>query len=362
MSIGYKYYNLKNILKRDAQYNIIIGERSNGKTYAVFKYGLENYVAGKGSLALIRRWKEDFRNKRGANMFSAIVNNGLVEKYTNNEFNTIVFKSMSWYLAKQNENEIELIDNKPFCYGFALSDMEHDKSVSFPDVTTICFDEFLTRGYYINDEFIIFMNTLSTIIRQRTNVKIFMLGNTVNKYCPYFAELGLNHIKQMKKGTIDIYKYGDSNLKVAVEYCDTQKKNRKPSDIYFAFNNPRLDMIKSGEWEIDIYAHLPYKYTPKDVVFTYFIVFNGDTIQCEVIYKNGDLFTYCHIKTTDLKYKETDIIYTLENNPKPNIRTTFIHPMDNIDNKINKMFKMGKVFYQNNNVGEIVHNFLKQGV
>lgn len=166
----------------------------------------------------------------------------------------------------------------------------------------------------------------------------------------------------MKKGTIDVYKYGDSKLKVAVEYCDTAKKNSKPSDIYFAFNNPRLEMIKSGEWEIDIYSHLPYKYKPKDVMFTFFIVFNDDIVQCEVIYKEGDLFIYCHIKTTALKYMETDIVYTLDNNPKPNIRTTFIHPMDNIDNKIYRLFKMGKVFYQNNEVGEIVNNFLKQGV
>ena len=37
-------HNLKNILSKDAQYNIIIGERSNGKTYACLKYGLEQYV------------------------------------------------------------------------------------------------------------------------------------------------------------------------------------------------------------------------------------------------------------------------------------------------------------------------------
>ena len=32
-----KYYSLNNILKKDAQYNIIFGQRSNGKTYAVKK-------------------------------------------------------------------------------------------------------------------------------------------------------------------------------------------------------------------------------------------------------------------------------------------------------------------------------------
>ena len=58
-----------------------------------------------------------------------------------------------------------------------------------------------------------------------------MLGNTVNRYCPYFKEMGLAHIKEMKPGDIDLYRYGDSELTVAVEYT-TPKKNSP--DEYFA--------------------------------------------------------------------------------------------------------------------------------
>ncbi|MFV3037454.1 phage DNA encapsidation protein, partial [Klebsiella pneumoniae] len=95
----------------------------------------------------------------------------------------------------------------------------HDKSTSFPDIDLIIFDEFLTNRLYLNDEFILFMNTVSTIVRRREDVKIYMLGNTVNKYCPYFAEMGLEHIPKMTQGTIDVYAYGNSDLTVAVEYC-----------------------------------------------------------------------------------------------------------------------------------------------
>ena len=30
-----KYYNIENLLKQKAEYNILLGERSNGKSYAV---------------------------------------------------------------------------------------------------------------------------------------------------------------------------------------------------------------------------------------------------------------------------------------------------------------------------------------
>ena len=39
-----KYYSLDNILKKNSVYNVIFGERSNGKTYAVLKYGIEQYL------------------------------------------------------------------------------------------------------------------------------------------------------------------------------------------------------------------------------------------------------------------------------------------------------------------------------
>ena len=50
-----KFYSLKNILKKGAQYNMIFGERSNGKTYAALKYGLQQYCEHGKQIAILRR-------------------------------------------------------------------------------------------------------------------------------------------------------------------------------------------------------------------------------------------------------------------------------------------------------------------
>lgn len=359
MSSGYKYYSLKNILAKNAQYNIIFGERSNGKTYAVQKYALEDYVKHGNTLALIRRWKEDFRGKRAQHMFDAIVANNVPAKLTNGKFNTIIYRNNQWFLARKDEEKGDYIyDTQPFCFAFCLSDVEHDKSVSFPTVTTILFDEFLTRGYYLNDEFVIFMNVLSTIIRQRNNVKIFMLGNTVNKFCPYFNEMGLKHIRDMRQGTIDLYTYGESKLVVAVEYCGAKNQN-KESDVYFAFDSPKLAMIKTGAWELDLYPHLPCKYKSNEVVFTFFINFDGEMVQCEVVNTDNSLFVFCHLKTTELKNPDKDLIYQLDSSNKFNVRYSFVKPIDKLDQKILKLYSSKKFFYQSNDVGEIIRNFIR---
>lgn len=355
-----KFYSLDNILEKNARYNIIFGERSNGKTYSVLKYALEQYGKSKKTLAIIRRWQEDFKSKRGATIFNALVENGEIERVTNGEYDSVYYQSMRWYFCKFDENlGKRIIADEPFAYGFSLNNMEHDKMTSYPTITTILFDEFITRETYLVDEFVIFVNTLSTIIRYRDDVKIFMLGNTVNQFCPYFTEMGLKHISKMNKGEIDLYTYGNSGLVVAVEYADSpDKKNGKPSDVYFAFDNPKLNMIKGGAWEIDIYPHLPVKYRPNDVIFTYFIKFEIYTLQCEVIQIDDLYFTYIHLKTTPLKNEDEDLIYCLDYSPKPNWRRYISRPLDRASQKIWWFFVHDKVFYQNNEIGEIVRNYL----
>ena len=56
-----KYYNLNTILKTKSTYNMIIGERSNGKTYSALKYGIAQYFKNGSQIAIIRRWQTDIR-------------------------------------------------------------------------------------------------------------------------------------------------------------------------------------------------------------------------------------------------------------------------------------------------------------
>ena len=351
-----EYYSLTPILQYDATYNVIFGERSNGKTYSVLKYAIEQYVNGGHQLALVRRWSEDFVGKRGQTMFDGLIANGEIEKITGGEYNTVHYYSSRWFLCRQTEKE-RIVDETPFAYGFAITSGEHDKSTSYPHITTILFDEFLTRTTYLPDEFVLFMNIISTITRQRDDVKIFMLGNTVNQYCPYFNEMGLKHVRDMKQGTIDLYTYGDSRLTVAVEHVKPTKKGKK-SDKYFAFDNPKLQMITTGSWEIAIYPHCPVKYKPRDVVFTYYIKFDDQMLECEVITMDNTFFTFIHRKTTPLKYPDTDLIYTTEYDPRANYRRKITKPTNNIEKKIALMYANDKIFYADNNVGEIVRNYL----
>ena len=359
-----KFYSVDRIIKEvpDALYYLIIGERSNGKTFSVLEYALKDYLETGGQLAIIRRWAEDLKGKRAIDLFEGnFINNpyrgNILEKLSKGKYNAFFLYTGKWYLERRDEaGKVLERDSKPFAYRFALTEMEHDKGTSYSEVKTILFDEFLTNKIYLPDEFKIFTNTLSTIIRARDNVRIFMCGNTVNKYAPYFAEMGLSNVSKMKKDVIDVYDYGDSGLKVAVEYSSFPG-GKKKSDKYFAFDNPSLKMITEGDWEIAVYPKKPLDFSPLDIAFIYFIVFGGETLQCEIVCKEDKTFTFIHKKTTPIK--EGSLVYQQEFDPRRNYARCITKPRYKHEAVIFDYFKKGLVFYQSNEVGDLVRNYLQ---
>ncbi len=355
-----KYYSLDKIKALKCQYSLIFGERSNGKTYACLKEILELYKENGWQGAYIRRWDEDIQAKRMMVLFDGHVKNGTVSKIFKSEWTDVYYYAGKFFLCRYEDGK-RISDQNPFCYCFSLSAMEHDKSTSYPSIFTIVFDEFLTRGMYLNNEYVLLMNVLSTIIRDRTGISIYLLGNTVNKYSPYWDEFGISkHIQKMKQGDIEVVKYGESGLRMAIEYADSPNKDGKPSDVYFAFDSPSVKMITQGNWETAMYPHLMRKYKPMDVIFQYFIVFQDATLHCEVIDDGEVTYTYIHDKTTKIKNPEDDLIFSFDDSPLSNHRRNLTKPIDRLGKKILDYFVNGVVYYQNNDIGEVVRNYLLQ--
>lgn len=357
----FDFYDIRRLLKDypNAYYYVVFGERSNGKTYSALSYAMERYVKTGEQFAYIRRYGEDIRKKNLTNLFSGHIENGLVKSLTNNKYNSVNYTTSKFYFERLDEDGNHEQSEEPIGFAFDLNSMEHYKSTSFPKITTIIFDEFMSRSGYLPNEWILFANSLSTIIRHRDNVKIILLGNTVNKFCPYFQEMGLAHIKEQKPGTVDVYQYADSELQVVCEYTGSStKKGGKASDVYFAFDNPELKMITGGAWEISIYPHLSTKLKPKDTIANFFVDFNGELLHGEVISLETGTFIFFHAKTTPIKDEDNDIVYTTIPNEKWNYKMCLTKHNDKLSIFILKCLRENRIFYSTNEIGEVFRNYV----
>ena len=249
------FFDPLSVYEPDAIYYIVFGERSNGKTFGAQLCAMVRYFLYGDPFAIVRRWDEDFRPKNSSRFFGGLEKTGVIRFLSGGNYDHIVSKSRMFYLSKFDESGEEITEKQPCGYGFALTQMEHDKGGTYPpNISTIIFDEFMTRGIYLPDEFALFQNAISTIIRDDGRAVIWLLGNTVSKYCPYFREMGLKHIKNMGIGDRDVYTDGDGNALTVAHYA-AGAAEQKTTNRYFAFDNPKLQMITAGAFETAVYPH-----------------------------------------------------------------------------------------------------------
>ena len=140
------------------------------------------------------------------------------------------------------------------------------------------------------------MNVVSSLIRDRDGAVIYCLANTVSKYSPYWREFGIDGVETMEQGEIRVYQYGESELTLAIEYCADVSATDKVASKYFAFDNPRLQMVSTGRWEILDYDRLPRgkKIFDDDVKYRFYIDFNGHLLCGKIVKDKSELFIFFH--------------------------------------------------------------------
>lgn len=348
-----EYYTGKKVMKYKAVYYVVVGPRSNGKTYWWCDKALDNYIDNGKQSAYIRRFDSDILPQN----IEALYNPHDISKKTKGEFNGVEYKKRAFTLVYRNDDGIiTKRDLKPFCYCYALNVWESAKGADKGDIDWILFDEFMTRRRYLANEFIIFQNVLSSIIRDRLDVTIFMMANTVNKYCPYFKEMGLTRVQDMKPGDIDLYRFGESGLTVAVEMCGENKKAKQLSK-YYAFDNPQLKMITEGSWEIQSYPHCEHSVRKEDIAYKFYILFSDTLICGNIVAKDNYLFILYHPHTGNHTPNDDDIMYIPVHDGALLHCVTLSEQRTRLHSLISKLISEGREFYSDNTTGEVIRNW-----
>lgn len=289
-------YNIDRIDKEGANINIIHGKRSGGKSYqAKHKKAVNKFFDGeiryyttykdkekifernleKGTrFVLLRRFKDEVSTSNIEEYFNDVD----IMKITDNKCDCVVAFRGRIYLAKMNEETLSSVKQIHIGYYRALSQEQVSAGLSLLDVTDIIYEEFVSRTMYLTEkEPDKLMNFYSTVDRGRGIVRLWLLGNSITRICPYFYKWGLSDlIKNMKKGEIrtkwlptgEIDEDGvPIEVKLAIEYCENT------SGTNYAIGD-NADMINKGDWQTDPQPHLPKSKKNYDIEFRIGFLFN----------------------------------------------------------------------------------------
>lgn len=225
------------------RYNLIWGERKNGKTYSVLDRILKRMER-----------EDDYTFVYCRRKHRMVVNSKMKDLWA--EFSTRCIDTFGSIIMYDGSSQffIENDGRKVVGYKTCVEDAYIDKGNTFgmKKKVTVLFDEFLDTSY-MEDEIKYFQQMIGNIVRneQTQEVEIFMLGNTVSKYCPYFDFFGID-ITKVRQGDVGTIRCPEGGT-VAFEYCKSkvQDLDKKKTSEYFGFDNPTSKMILHGQWEYD---------------------------------------------------------------------------------------------------------------
>lgn len=372
-----KYYDIEPIAKENAVYNLIYGQRSYGKTFAMLYMFLSKYWEHKKKgevyqFAYLRRYDEAIQGNVIRSVCDTLVCDGegrnRVKEITEGAYESVSFRAGEFKLTRTNpETGLVKKDNTAFMFAFAMNTWDKMKGGAFPHVEEIWFEEFVevSTKPYLKNEFVIFQNVISTIARKR-HVKIWMTGNAINPHCPYWDWMGLTKINEQKAGTIDIYKIGKTDRKIAVERtADTPEyaRSTKSNAYLFAFEDPRLKMITQGDWEIGSYPLISEEVHSSDICGRFFVEFRGRLYQGDIVSNQVGSYIYFHIHNDPLyPPTDSDLYYSLEYSTKMNYRRRFDRWFSKGEEIIIMLMRQDKVFYDSNFTGNAIENYMKQSI
>lgn len=358
------YYQLDRILKENADYNIIIGERGNGKTYAVQKFLIEDYLKNGRQCFLLRRWDDDVKQSNAQNFWDGNLINQLPE-LTNGLFTTIVLRANRYFLTYLDDKGKPVLDESNIIgHVNDVHNAEQMKGQSYPNVGNIVYEEFisLTTNGYLPDELSLFLNVLSTIIRDRTDVKIWMLGNTVNPYNPYFKHFGIDGFA-LNQGEITTKYDIDTGCKIAIEFCAKRRTGSLygTSAKYFAFgnNDGSTDMILSGKWQLPNYP--TRKFVKINSRWEFYIRFDDHLMDCHIMIEKGDYYLFVRELSNKTNIGRSNIVLDLIPNTNPNYYTSLANvPIGRLPEILFTIVNNNKIWFDNRMTGAYYYNFMAQ--
>mgnify|MGYP000521599522 FL=1 len=382
-----KFYELDRILERDSLYNFIIGERSNGKTTALLRHMIKTYYDTGMRGIIIRQMEEDVKGFKSTALFAAVNNEGMVEELTNGEFHVVKAYNRQFFLGRENEDGVVTYEKEPFAHIVALSQSIHFKSISFPNVGVIVFDEFIRQDrQMLKDELGLFINFISTIVRHVKRAKVFLIANTVSWNSPYFEAMEIRNVAKMKPGDIATVEYPNESggtVKVSIEYCEsTAKSGGKDSDDYYRpfKNNAQVAMITDGGFAVPEYPKCPHHFTSRNVKQTCWIV-DKTILRCRLMKVGREVFFFVDLMekkhtlpgevlgTSEpdweryefLRNKRRDIVYSLEFTSE---RSHFTDPTipygDRRTHWLPDALRANRIFFENSEAGETLMYYISK--
>ena len=284
---------------RSPDISFIYSGRERGKSFEVAAQCLaDSWYDGK-QLAYVRRNDDTvdmiqsyFADK---NTFISDMTDGLSDRIT-------CYKSVLYFshIEETDNGQTKIIRDKEMGRFFALSRQGRFKSLQYPEIYRIIFEEVLTLDPYLSAEPEKLMNLYSTLRRGKKDFRMFLISNLVSQVNPYSNSWGIN-LGRNKPGEITLSKlylgeYDQNGQEmyylIAAHYLKDMNALSK-EDAAIKRNRIKTG-IKSNRWdELKLYPVLDLKFIKQfDILETAIFEYDDLMFQCDILEVPDNIMKY----------------------------------------------------------------------
>lgn len=323
------YWSPDKLLSYNYLFNYVIGERGNGKSFAAKKYGINKFLKTGKQFIYLRRYGSEIKKI----------------KSSKEEF----FKDLDKYFPNRKfdiQGDKMLIDGKVFGYLAFLSVSDNYKSIPFPDVDTIIYDEFIIENikihHYLDDEVNKFLSFYDSIARTR-DIKVLFLANAVTMNNPHFLYW---NISQNGNKQFSVFKEIDSILEITD--CKQYKEFRANTRFGKMIKNTSYGRYAlENKFLLDNNNFIEKKTGQCKYVCTLFL----DSYKIG-IWQNKDMLLFCSF---DIQNNNINISMSLN----AHTENTILGKSNYLINEIKRSYLNGNLFFENQKVKGVMMSVLK---
>lgn len=212
MNVDSLHYNKDSLFSYNEFLNFSISERGLGKTTCAKFWCIDDFIKHGNRFVWVRRYNSELAGDSKQKI------EGCVKTF---------FDKIKKYYPKHKfevSGNHAFIDGKDAGVFVALSMSQGMKSVDFPNVNKIIFDEFIIKVTkatgYLKDEVVLFLDLISTVLRPITDEngnevvkgKVWLLSNSITFANDYFFYFNIKPFKSRF--------YRDKKRGIVVEQCE----------------------------------------------------------------------------------------------------------------------------------------------
>lgn len=348
------FWDLGKTLTYNSLINVIVGNRGGGKTYGAKKRGIDNFIKRREQFGYIRRYKDDLKEPMERYF------DDIRDDYPEYEFKT---DSKHFYIRLKPADPAEKWTKEDIAgYGLVLSTASNKKSIAYPKVTLLIYDEFLLdKGniMYLQDEPGKLLSLYETVARPGTGhprVVLFMLANALSVTNPYFLYWNLRMPTKADKHGKYIWRHPTKPIiveDVRNEAFIDAKKNTEFGKLIEG--TKYADYSINNQFLLDSDTFIEKKSAKARYYFTF--IYKGKKYGVWADFTDGKMWvsedidpSFLLVYTLTLKDHQPNTMF-LKNKSKSSHFKTFI------DN-----YQLGNVYFENMNVKNITYEVIQMTI